>query len=118
MNEPTLISPQDLKYVSVNPDPNFDPEHNRRVIEQTIKDNEKLVKARNSEALGKTQERNNAVATYLRSISQGGKTTDHQKFFGRKYLAYLRGKEVMETIKQRMMLQGRDGKSFVIKVKE
>ena len=115
MAKPTLISPQDLKFVSVDPDTNFDPEHNKRVIEQVIEDNEKLVKTRVKDFEGKTKERHNAVATYLRSISQGGKTTDYQKFFGRKYLAYLRGKEVMDNLKQQMVLQGRNGASFVIK---
>lgn len=112
-----LISPQDLKYVSVDPDPNFDPLQNMAVIEKTIKDNEKLVKARNKEAVDGVKERINATAVYLRSINQGGKSTDREKFFGKKYLAYLRGKEVMSNIKQQMMLQGRDGKAFVIKAK-
>ena len=91
MKRPDLIQPQDLKYVQVDPDPEFDPKHNQAVIEKTIKDNEKLVKARNSGALEGVKERNNAVAIYLRSLNQGGKSTDYQKFFGKKYLAYLRG---------------------------
>ena len=115
---PDLIQPQDLKFVSVDPDPNFDPLHNMAVIEKTIKDNEKLVKARNRQAEEGAKERINATAIYLRSINQGGKATDREKFFGKKYLAYLRGKEIMENIKQQMMLQGRDGKAFVIKPSE
>ena len=115
---PDLIQPQDLKYVNVDPDPNFDPEHNRAVIEKTIKDNEKLVKTRNEQALEGVKERNNALAIYLRSLNQGGKATDHEKFFGRKYLAYLRGKEIMNNLKGQMMLQGRDGKAFEIKLSE
>jgi hypothetical protein len=113
-----LIQPKDLKYVSVDPDPNFDPEHNQRVIEQTIRDNDKLVKSRIGVFDEKAKERTNAVATYLRSISQGGKSTDREKFFGKKYLAYLRGQEVMDSIKQQMMIKGRDGMNFVIKPSE
>ena len=41
--KPDYIAPQDLKYVSVNPSPDFDPVHNMAVIEKTIKDNELLV---------------------------------------------------------------------------
>lgn len=115
---PDLISPQDLKYVQVDPDPNFDPEHNKRVIEKTIKDNEKLVKSRNNASLEGVRERNNAVAIYLRSLNQGGKATDHEKFFGKKYLAYLRGKEVMDQIRGQMELQGRNGMAFTIKPSE
>ena len=115
---PDLIQPQDLKFVSVDPDPSFDPIHNMAVIEKTIKDNEKLVRARNKQAEEGAKERINATAIYLRSINQGGKATDREKFFGKKYLAYLRGKEIMENIKQQMMLQGRDGKAFVVKPSE
>lgn len=115
---PDLIAPQDLKYVKVDPNPDFDPDHNKAVIEKTIKDNEKLVKARTNEALEKVKERNNAVAIYLRSLNQGGKATDREKFFGKKYIAYLRGKEVMEQLKGQMMLQGRNNAIFTIKPSE
>ena len=117
-SRPDLIQPQDLKYVSVNPDADFDPKHNQAVIEKTIKDNEKLVKARNKVFDEKAKERTNAVAIYLRSLNQGGKATNHEKFFGKKYLAYLRGKEIMEKIKGQMAIQGRNDAFFVIKPSE
>lgn len=107
------IAPQDLKYVSVDPSPNFDPAHNMEVIENSIKENEELVRERNRIAEEGVKERINATAIYLRSISQGGKSTDREKFFGKKYLAYLRGKEVMEQVREQMMLQGR-GNAFTI----
>ena len=110
---PDYIAPQDLKYVKVDPSPDFDPEHNKQVIEKTIKDNDKLVRERNNEALEKVKERNNALAIYLRSLNMGGKSTDRERFFGRKYLAYLRGKEVMEQLKGQLQIQGRD-KVFTI----
>ena len=114
---PDLIQPQDLRYVKVDPDPDFDPVHNQAVIEKTIKDNEKLVRERNRESLDKIKERNNALAIYLRSLNQGGKATNYEKFFGKKYLTYLRGKEIMDQIKGEMALTGRD-KVFVIKPSE
>lgn len=116
--KPDYIAPQDLRYVKVDPDPNFDPDHNKEVIEKTIKDNEKLRRSRLRDSEDKVKERSNALAIYLRSLSQGGKSTSLEKFFGKKYLAYLRGKEVMENIKQQMMLQGRDGAVFTIKPSE
>lgn len=112
------LSVQDLKYVKVDPDPNFDPLHNMAVIEKTIKDNEKLVKARNKKAEEGAKERINATATYLRSINMGGKATDREKFFGKKYLAYLRGQQVMDQLKGQMMLKGRNGQAFVVKPSE
>ena len=116
--KPSLIAPQDLKYVSVDPDPAFDSERNKQIIEKTIRDNQRLVKKRTETTVEGVKERTNALAIYLRSISQGGKSTNYEKFFGKKYLAYLRGKEVMEKIKGQLMLQGRNGQAFVIKPSE
>ena len=117
-SRPDLVQPQDLKYVRVDPDPEFDPIHNQAIIEKTIKDNQELVKSRNNTALEGAKERNNALAIYLRSLNQGGKATNYEKFFGKKYLAYLRGKEIMEKIKGQMMIQGRNDAFFVIKPSE
>ena len=121
-SRPDLIAPQDLKYVKVDPDPDFDPQHNKRVIEKTIKDNQELVRKRNRDALEGVKERNNALATYLRSINQGGKTTDYKKFFGkdnlRRLKGYVRGVEVMENIKKQMVLQGRNDAFFNIELSE
>lgn len=111
------IAPQDLRYVRVNPDPNFDPERNRQVIEKTIKETDRLIRQKRREALGKTGERIQAVKTYVQGLSEGQRSTDREKFFGRKHLAYLRGQEIMEKIKGELILQGRD-KLFVIKPSE
>ena len=121
-SRPDLIAPQDLKYVRVGPDPDFDPQHNEVVIEKTIKDNQELVRKRNRDSLEGVKERNNALATYLRSINQGGKTTDYKKFFGkdnlRRLKGYVRGVEVMENIKKQMVLQGRNDAFFVVEPSE
>ena len=76
-----------------------------------------MVKARNRESLEGVKERHNALAIYLKSLNQGGKATNYEKFFGKKYLAYLRGKEIVEKIKGQMAIYGRD-KLFVIKPSE
>lgn len=129
---PDLIAPQDVRYIRVDPDPNFDPEHNQRVIEKTIKDNERLVRARRRSVEEKAKERINALATYTRSVSQGGKSLNYKKFFGENTLAYLRGEdpiarkykalmrgvEVLENLRKQLVLQGRGDTSFVIKPSE
>ena len=74
-----------------------------------------MVRERNRETLEKVKERNNALAIYLRSLNMGGKSTDREKFFGRKYLAYLRGKEVLEQLKGQLQLQGRDKVFTIVK---
>ncbi|MEK6878311.1 MAG: hypothetical protein AABY22_01815, partial [Nanoarchaeota archaeon] len=119
---PDYIAPQDLKFVKVDPDPNFDPAHNKKVIEKTIKDNQRLVRERQRESLEGVKERHNALAVYLRSVNQGGKASDYKKFFGEKNLkrlkGYVRGMEVMENIKKQMVLQGRNDAFFNIELSE
>ena len=111
---PDLVEPQDLKYVKVDPDPNFDPQHNKQVIEDTINWTEKMQRKKMQDAMEGTKERIDAVRTYVQGISEGNSSTDREKFFGKKYLAYLRGKEIMEKIKGKLMLKGRDDQIFEI----
>ena len=112
------VAPQDLKYVRPEPDPNFDPEHNKAVIEATIKATDKMARQKMKEGMEKVGERISAVKTYVQGLSEGRRSTDREKFFGKEYLTYLRGQEIMEKIKGELMLQGRDGKMFVIKPTE
>ena len=116
-SRPDYIAPQDLKYVGVDPDPDFDPEGNKRIIEGTIKWTDRVARQKTREAMEKVKERIHATALYASSISRGGKSINKEKFFGKKNLAYLRGYEIMERIKGQLMLQGRD-KLFVIKPSE
>ena len=111
------IAPHDLKYVGINPDSDFDPERNKRIIEETIKWTDRVTRQKDNEALEKVKERTNAVKTYVHGLSEGTRSTDREKFFGKKYLSYLRGQEITEKIKGELMLQGRD-KLFVIKPSE
>ena len=115
---PDYVAPQDLKYVRPEPDLNFDPEHNKQVIEATIKATDKMARQRMKEAMEKVGERVSAVKTYVQGLSEGRRSTDREKFFGKEYLTYLRGQEIVEKIKGELMLQGRDGKMFVIKPSE
>ena len=96
--------------MTVDPSPGFDPEHNRRVIEQTIKENDaKRLKAgkEHEEAI---RERSAALATYLKSLSQGNATSDMKKYFGRKELARLRGEEILARITDPLIVRSGDGR--------
>lgn len=115
---PDLVEKQDLKYVNVDPDPDFDAKRNESIIEATVKATDKLILQKRREAMEKVGERISAVGTYVQGISQGRTSTNRERFFGKKYLAYLRGYEIMEKIKGELMLRGRDDKLFVIKPTE
>lgn len=106
------IQKQDWKYVNTKPDPNFDPEHNRKVIANTIKKNEILVRKKKRDYKEKIKERAEAMATYIESLKQGGKESDVTKYFGRRYLAKLRGEEIMDKLAE-LKKSGKMGKQVV-----
>lgn len=94
------IAREDWKYVPVDPDPNFDADRNRRIIERTMKKAEKRQKEKLKESEAATRSRTSAIATYLKSIQQGGKSSDISKYFGRKELARLRGESVLKELQR------------------
>lgn len=96
------IHPTDYQYVPTDPDPDFDPEHNKRVIAETIKKNEILSRAKERQFDEKVAERNNAAATYLKSLQQGGRARTPEGYFGSKYIAYLRGQTIISTLQTKM----------------
>lgn len=100
----STISREDWKYMEQKPygDPGFDPEHNRRVIEETEREMDELDKKIDRDFSEKTRERTTAAAHYLRNVAQGKGVTQVDKYFGKRYLAYLRGQEVIRELKSRM----------------
>jgi hypothetical protein len=80
-------------------EPGFSPARNKAVIENTIRKTN-LTRAKKIKAYReKIQERADAVATYLKSrVAEGG--TPVEKYFGKRWMAYLRGQQIMSVLKQ------------------
>ena len=85
------ISPVDFRLVPAEPDPNFDPEHNRRVIEDSIKETDKIQKAKRKEYDEQLGERVDAVARFIQRVKMGVGSSDVKSYFGKKMLEYLQG---------------------------
>lgn len=96
------ISKQDWGYVPVNPDPDFDPENNKRIINETIKKSKLLAKRKEREHLEKVAERNAAIAQYLKSIGSGKTNSKVTEYFGRREMARLRGEEILGAIRAKI----------------
>lgn len=95
------ISRTDWKYMEQNPygDADFSAEHNKRVIDEVDEWNDKHERDIEREFKERTSERTSAVAQYLKNVTQGGGVTDVGTYFGKRYLAYLRGEEVVRKLK-------------------
>jgi hypothetical protein len=91
------VSQADLKFFVEKGDPGFSPEHNKRVIDKTIKNYELMRHNKLKAWKDKVGERSDVVATYLHSrAAQSDVPID--KYISKKYMAYLQGKRIMQVI--------------------
>lgn len=79
-------------------DASFVARHNKDVIDEVIKDTERVSKMKSKQFEDKLRERTDAVATYFKSVA-AGKEINVDKYFGKKNLAHLRGQQIVEMIK-------------------
>lgn len=95
------IAREDWKFMEQMPygDENFSEEHNKRVIEETERWNDEQDRKRVKDYQEKTRERTNAVAQYLKNLTQGRGVTSIDRYFGKRHLAYLRAEEIVNQLK-------------------
>lgn len=79
-----------------DPDPGFSPERNKRVIENSIKKYEKVRTAKIKAWREGVAERSDALAQYFSSPKFT--STPFGKYFGKKWMAYLRGEKILDEI--------------------
>jgi hypothetical protein len=98
------VNPADYHMVPVDADPDFDPKHNQEVIDYTIKKSEELQRKKQREFGDKVKERTEAMSTYFESLKMGNTTSDYKKYFGKDYLAYLKGYELIDKLKKQAQI--------------
>lgn len=97
------IDEKDFKYVPAEPEPGFSVEHNRRVIEESIKKNDRLMRQKQKEFDEAIEERTDASVSFLQALIRGKYNssdphTAAMKYFGKKELARLRGEEIRQQL--------------------
>lgn len=90
------VDKTDWKYVNVDPDPDFDEDHNRQVIDNVIKQNERQRRILERERKEKLGERTSAMASYIKNTKDN---TTPEQYFGKRYIAKLRGEEIVNKLK-------------------
>lgn len=105
------IQEQDFKYMYEKPegDPGFSVEHNRKVIEDTIKATKEREKRLKKEYLNKVEERVDAGVSLLKALASGKYTgvdsnTAALRHFGRKELTRLRGEEIKQELMSKIAM--------------
>lgn len=95
------VDKKDWKYMTANADPTFSPERNKRIIDKTIKNYEAMLLKKERMFTEGLAERTDAAAYYVKHL-QKGKSTPAEKYFGRRTLAYLRGKFLLDRLKDQL----------------
>lgn len=89
-----------VRFWKEQPDTDFSVARNEAVIANSIKRAEELRAKKIKEKHLGLQERASALASYIKYLDKGGSKTA-EDYFGRKIMAELRGKQVMQMLKGR-----------------
>lgn len=87
-----------IKYFKEEGDVGFNPDHNKKVVEDSIKKYEAERARRQKDFTDQIGERAHAVTSYLMHLQRGNKSTPIEKYFSKTYLAHLRGKKIVEKM--------------------
>ena len=100
------FNPLDRKFWSKTPEPGFSVERNRMIIDNTIKKYERTRAKKMAEFTDKLRERTNAAAYYLSSRHGAQRSRSVEDYFGKTYLAHLRGQDIQNMLvrQQEMMI--------------
>lgn len=87
----------------------FSPARNKQIIEATITAYEKQREKKGKEHDDAYGERSDAVVSYLKSLDQGKTNQSVESYFGRQYLAHLRGEAIRQKLMQGLMFKNQQG---------
>ncbi len=89
------------KWYLDRPEKGFSPERNKKVIELSIAKSRLLAERRNKDYIEQIRERADAVASFLKFVDRGGDDRI-DRYLGKKWLAHMRGQQIVEEVKGRM----------------
>ena len=112
------FDPLDRKYWGPV-DPDFSVARNRKIIEDSIKKYDKERDRKMKVFTDKLGERVEAVSTYLTGTGGVSKSRTVERYFGKTYLAHLRGEDLRnQLIKQRLMTIKTPTEAFKVKASQ
>ena len=92
------VNQLDWNLTPIDPDPDFDPLHNQKVIDEVLRAGELMAARKQREAEEGAKERTSAISRYVKSIAEGTTKSGVDKFFGTQELTRLRGKEILDRL--------------------
>ncbi len=111
------INPKDKKFWPDKPDPGFSPEQNKQIVDKTIAKYEARRRAKQKKIGEQLAERADAIASYLAGGQGAHKGRSLERYFGRRYLAHLRGEDIVDEVRNRVMFGSQNDIKKVIETK-
>ena len=103
-----ILKDDHQRYFVKDPE-NFSAARNKSIIEKTIEDYEEMRRKKAQEKVEKYGERADAVISYLKSIDSGKNVGSMEKYFGKRYLAYLRGQAIRDQLMAGLTIKNNRG---------
>ena len=95
-----VVDPRDEKYILKTPERGFSPDRNKQIIDDSIRKADAFRARQWKSWEDKTRERANALASYFKYLDSGrGGMNPLNKYFSRKFRAYLRGETIVAELK-------------------
>ena len=91
------LDKRDYKFIVEKGEPGFSPERNKMVVEHSIKKMDAWLAKRKKEYKENLAERVDALAQYFQHMQYSNNPPD--KYFGKRWMAYLRGELLMDRIR-------------------
>lgn len=92
------VAKEDYKYIVEEPDKDFNPERNYKIIEQVIQEGIKVSETLKAAQRKETEQRADILATYARHALGGGQKTLKQ-FVGSTWMNKLYGEKLLDKIR-------------------
>jgi len=100
------MNPLDKKFWPKEPEPGFSPERNRQVVDKSIEKYEAMRKKKMALFTENLKERTDALASYLAGGSGLQRNRSLEQYFGKRYLAHLRGEDITDELRERLRFVG------------
>lgn len=93
------LDPKDYRYINPNPDPDFSPERNQAVIEETIRENEKFHSDLRKATLEQFAEKKDVLSHYaIYTLAKGGHK-NIKDYVGKKAYEALIGEKILSKLR-------------------
>ena len=93
------IQKADIGKFNVDGDMDFDLERHNKIVEDTLKHNDRVARDKHREFDQGIQERAYAATRYIENLKSGKGETNIEKYFGKNYASYLKGQQILNKYK-------------------